>query len=189
MVRKRHADRAAENHYPVSRDAHTDAEIVAERRNVSPRADDCVCFMWVDAGVRVLHRAIERGLRAKTTAFTRASYASGQEQAHGLGYWSREKPEDSPDRREPGTLPAQLPALNGIPSSWRRAPNIRQSRKVFTTVIERLVRHCPKSNCSHRRQRAQRVEIVGISGGGTAARTAFRSRSRADRCYWSSSSA
>ena len=41
-------DRAAENHYPVGRDAHTAAEIVERTKDrFVCAADDCVyCFMW-----------------------------------------------------------------------------------------------------------------------------------------------
>lgn len=82
-------DRAAENHYPVSRDAHTAAEIVERTKDRFAVADDnCVCFMW--ATIQHLAIAIDvlrlRGFEYKS------SYAWGKDKI-GLGYWSREKHE------------------------------------------------------------------------------------------------
>ena len=82
-------DRAAENHYSVSRDAHTAAEIVERtKKRFACAADDCVCFMW--ATLQHLAIAVDvlrlRGFKYKS------SYAWGKDKI-GLGYWSREKHE------------------------------------------------------------------------------------------------
>jgi N6-adenosine-specific RNA methylase IME4 len=86
---ERGRDRAAENHYPVSRDAHTAAEIVARTADrFAYAADDCVCFMWTT----LQHAAIAMDvLRLRGFAY-KSQYAWGKDKI-GLGYWSREKHE------------------------------------------------------------------------------------------------
>jgi N6-adenosine-specific RNA methylase IME4 len=82
-------DRAAENHYPVSRDAHTAAEIVERTKDrFACAADDCVCFMWAT----LQHLAIAIDVLRQRGFEYKSSYAWGKDKI-GLGYWSREKHE------------------------------------------------------------------------------------------------
>lgn len=82
-------DRAAENHYPVSRDAHTAAEIVERTKDRFECADDnCVCFCWAT----LPHAAIAMDV-LRLRGFTyKSQYAWGKDKI-GLGYWGREKHE------------------------------------------------------------------------------------------------
>lgn len=82
-------DRAAENHYPVSRDAHTAQEIVQRtKERFACAADDCVCFQWTP----LQHLAIAIDVLRLRGFEYRSSYAWGKDKI-GLGYWSREKHE------------------------------------------------------------------------------------------------
>jgi N6-adenosine-specific RNA methylase IME4 len=86
---ERGRDRAAENHYPVSRDAHTAAEIVARTADrFAYAADDCVCFMWTT----LQHAAIAMDVLRLRGFYYRSQHAWGKDKI-GLGYWSREKHE------------------------------------------------------------------------------------------------
>ena len=82
-------DRAAENHYPVSRDAHTAQEIVRRTKDrFACAADDCVCFQWTT----LQHLAIAIDVLRLRGFEYKSSYAWGKDKI-GLGYWSREKHE------------------------------------------------------------------------------------------------
>ena len=82
-------DRAAENHYPVSRDAHTAAEIVEHTKDrFACAADDCICFMWST----LQHAAIAMDVLRMRGFEYKSQYAWGKDKI-GLGYWSREKHE------------------------------------------------------------------------------------------------
>jgi N6-adenosine-specific RNA methylase IME4 len=82
-------DRAAENHYPVSRDAHTAQEIVERTKDrFACAAADCVCFMWTP----LQHVAIAIDVMRLRGFEYRSQYAWGKDKI-GLGYWSREKHE------------------------------------------------------------------------------------------------
>ena len=86
---ERGRDRAAENHYPVSRDAHTATEIVARTADrFAYAADDCVCFMWTT----LQHAAVAMDVLRLRGFYYRSQYAWGKDKI-GLGYWSREKHE------------------------------------------------------------------------------------------------
>lgn len=82
-------DRAAENHYTVSKDAHTAAEIVERTRaRFECAAADCVIFQWTT----LQHLAVAIDV-LRLRGFTyKSSYAWGKDKI-GLGYWSREKHE------------------------------------------------------------------------------------------------
>ena len=82
-------DRGAENHYPVSRDAHTAQEIVQRTKDrFVCAADDCVCFQWTT----LQHLAIAIDVLRLRGFEYKSSYAWGKDKI-GLGYWSREKHE------------------------------------------------------------------------------------------------
>jgi N6-adenosine-specific RNA methylase IME4 len=82
-------DRAAENHYPVSRDAHTAQEIVARTADRFKHADaNSVCFMWST----LQHAAIAMDVLRLRGFDYKSQYAWGKDKI-GLGYWSREKHE------------------------------------------------------------------------------------------------
>jgi N6-adenosine-specific RNA methylase IME4 len=86
---ERGRDRAAENHYPVSRDAHSAAEIVERTKDrFAHAAEDCVCFMWST----LQHAAIAMDVLRLRGFEYRSQYAWGKDKI-GLGYWSREKHE------------------------------------------------------------------------------------------------
>jgi N6-adenosine-specific RNA methylase IME4 len=82
-------DRAAENHYPVAKDAHTAAEIVERTKDRFACADEhCVCFQWTT----LQHLAIALDVMRLRGFTYKSSYAWGKDKI-GLGYWSREKHE------------------------------------------------------------------------------------------------
>lgn len=82
-------DRAAENHYPVSRDAHTAQEIVERTKDrFACAADDCVVWMWAT----LQHAAIAMDVLRMRGFEYRSQYAWGKDKI-GLGFWSREKHE------------------------------------------------------------------------------------------------
>ena len=86
---ERGRDRAAENHYPVSRDAHTAKEIVERTKDrFACTADDCVCFMWAT----LQHAAIAMDVLRLRGFDYRSQYAWSKDKI-GLGHWSREKHE------------------------------------------------------------------------------------------------
>ena len=89
-------DRAAENHYPVSRDAHTAAEIVARTADRFARAaDDCVCFMWTT----LQHAAIAMDALRMRGFDYRSQYAWGKDKI-GLGYLEPREARNSIDWRQ-----------------------------------------------------------------------------------------
>lgn len=82
-------DRAAEQHYPVAKDAHTAAEIVARTKDrFECAADDCVVFMWTPNQ----HLAIAIDVLRLRGFEYKSNYAWGKDKI-GLGYWGREKHE------------------------------------------------------------------------------------------------
>lgn len=86
---ERGRDRAAENHYPVSKDAHLVQEIVDRTKDrFACAADDCVLFMWTT----LQHLAVAIDVLRLRGFDYRSSYAWGKDKI-GLGFWSREKHE------------------------------------------------------------------------------------------------
>ena len=82
-------DRAAENHYLVSRDAHTAQEIVERtKERFACAADDSVLWMWTP----LQHAAIAMDVMRLRGFDYKSQYAWGKDKI-GLGYWSREKHE------------------------------------------------------------------------------------------------
>lgn len=82
-------DRAAENHYPVSKDAHTAQEIVDRTKDrFDCAADDCVLWMWTT----IPHLAIALDVMRLRGFDYKSHYVWGKDKA-GTGYWSRGKHE------------------------------------------------------------------------------------------------
>lgn len=82
-------DRAAENHYAVSTDAHSAAEIVERtKERFACAAENCVLFTWCP----LQHAAVAIDVLRLRGFDYRSQYAWGKDKA-GLGYWSREKHE------------------------------------------------------------------------------------------------
>ncbi|MGA9855096.1 MAG: MT-A70 family methyltransferase [Gammaproteobacteria bacterium] len=86
---ERGRDRAAENHYPVSKDAHTAQEIVERTKDrFACAADDCVCFQWTTGQ----HLAVALDVM-RLRGFDYKSHVVWGKDKIGLGYWFREKHE------------------------------------------------------------------------------------------------
>ena len=116
-------DRAAENHYPVSRDAHTAQEIVERTKDrFACAAEDCVCFQWTT----LQHLAIAIDVLRLRGFEYKSSYAWGKDKI-GLGYWSREKHEILLIGVKVKSI-ARRRACNGSCWSWRPAVGIPPSR-------------------------------------------------------------
>ncbi len=139
-------DRAAENHYPVSKDAHTAAEIV---KRTAPRfecaAPDCVLYMWTT----LQHLAIAIDVLRQRGFDYRSSYAWGKDKI-GLGYWSREKHEILLVGVKGKKIAA--PALGTQFDSLIYAPRAAHSEKpdVFLEMIERHFPTLPKIELNRR---------------------------------------
>jgi N6-adenosine-specific RNA methylase IME4 len=82
-------DRAAENHYPVAKDAHAAAEIVERtKERFECAAPDCVLWMWTT----LQHAAIAMDV-LRLRGFEYCSQYAWHKDKIGLGYWSRSKHE------------------------------------------------------------------------------------------------
>lgn len=138
-------DRAAENHYPVSRDAHTATEIVERTKaRFECAADDCVLWMWTT----LQHAAIAMDVLRLRGFEYRSQYAWGKDKI-GLGFWSREKHEilligvkGKIDCPAPGT---QWDSLITAPRGEHSA-----KPEIFLEMIERYFPNLPKIELNRR---------------------------------------
>ena len=128
------------------------------------------------------------GFAHKTTAFTWAKQNESGEGWHmGQGYWTRANPEDCwlATRGSPKRLYADVRQLIVAPvmEHSRKPDEIHDASSAWWAVlISNSMRAASAKNWMDMGQR------VGVQVAPAPA-TAIRSGSRADRCYWSSSSA
>lgn len=143
-------DRAAENHYPVSKDAHTAAEIVERTKERWACADDrCVAYMWTT----IQHLAIAIDVLRQRGFDYVSSHAWGKDKI-GLGFWNREKHEILLIGTR-GNPPPPCPAPGTQLDSLVMAPRGEHSVKPdeFLEMIERHFPTTPRLELNARRRR------------------------------------
>lgn len=141
-------DRAAENHYPVSRDAHTAAEIVARtKERFECAAADCILWMWAT----IPHLAIAIDV-LRLRGFDYRSHYIWRKDRAGTGYWSRARHEIlligvKGDIMCPALGTQWDSVIDGVVQEHSRKPD------AFLEMIEQYYPTLPKVELNARRAR------------------------------------
>lgn len=141
-------DRHAANHYPVSVDAHTAAEIVARTKDrAALAADDCVWFAWAT----VPHLAIALDVMRQRGFEYKSSYAWGKDKA-ATGYWNRGRHEILLIGVR-GAVPCPAPGTQWDSLILAPAGEHSQKPTIFHEIIEAYFPTLPKIELNARAAR------------------------------------